>query len=80
MRYEREQAQKRRVYHPNDPDFIAPEEDEEDAEYVTQECPTCGGSGFSGHGTSYGDVCDECAGTSEIVVDIQRIQEEGKQS
>jgi hypothetical protein len=25
-------------------------------------CPVCGGSGFSGHGTGYDDVCSECGG------------------
>lgn len=28
------------------------------------DCPGCGNSGFSGFGTGYGDVCDECAGQS----------------
>lgn len=27
-----------------------------------QACKQCGGSGFSGLGTSYGDVCSECGG------------------
>jgi hypothetical protein len=26
------------------------------------ECATCGGSGFSGRGTGYDDVCSECGG------------------
>ncbi len=25
-------------------------------------CGTCGGSGFSGRGSGYGDVCGECGG------------------
>jgi hypothetical protein len=25
-------------------------------------CPKCQGSGFSGRGTGYDDVCDECGG------------------
>lgn len=25
-------------------------------------CVRCGGGGFSGHGSGYGDVCDECGG------------------
>jgi hypothetical protein len=25
-------------------------------------CAVCGGSGFSGHGSGYGDVCGECGG------------------
>ena len=28
------------------------------------DCPGCGNSGFSGYGTGYGDVCDECGGQS----------------
>lgn len=27
-----------------------------------KECSRCGGSGFSGRGTGYGDVCAECGG------------------
>lgn len=27
------------------------------------ECKVCKGSGFSGYGTGYGDVCGECGGT-----------------
>ena len=27
-------------------------------------CEGCGNSGFSGFGTGYGDVCDECGGQS----------------
>lgn len=27
-----------------------------------QPCGTCGGSGFSGRGTGYDDVCGECGG------------------
>lgn len=27
-----------------------------------KECEQCHGSGFSGHGTGYGDVCGECGG------------------
>lgn len=26
------------------------------------ECGICGGSGFSGQGSGYGDVCSECGG------------------
>lgn len=26
------------------------------------ECPECKGSGFSGQGSGYGDVCGECGG------------------
>lgn len=28
-------------------------------------CPKCDGSGFSGQGSGYGDVCTECGGTGE---------------
>lgn len=27
---------------------------------VTEDCPTCGGSGFFGCGSGYGDVCSDC--------------------
>jgi hypothetical protein len=30
------------------------------------DCPACGGSGFSGHGTGYGDVCGQCGGTKHL--------------
>jgi hypothetical protein len=33
----------------------------------TGECGACGGSGFTGHGTGYGDVCGECGGQSAHV-------------
>lgn len=35
------------------------------AKELTEEgrpCGRCGGSGFDGHGSSYGDVCGECGG------------------
>lgn len=28
-------------------------------------CRDCGGTGFTGRGTGYDDVCDRCAGTLE---------------
>jgi hypothetical protein len=31
-------------------------------EQAMRECPVCGGSGFSGRGTGYDDVCSECGG------------------
>lgn len=31
----------------------------------TVECEECGGSGFSGHGSGYGAVCDNCGGLGE---------------
>ncbi|MFY0516519.1 hypothetical protein ACOMCU_01620 [Lysinibacillus sp. UGB7] len=31
----------------------------------TVECKTCGGSGFSGHGSGYDSVCDNCGGKGE---------------
>ena len=33
------------------------------------DCHTCGGSGFSGHGTGYGDVCPTCGGLKVELVD-----------
>lgn len=35
--------------------------------YVT--CPKCGGSGFSGYGTGYDDVCDDCAGNKTVLAE-----------
>ncbi|ULF49382.1 anti-TRAP protein [Bacillus phage MrBubbles] len=32
----------------------------------TEECATCGGSGFSGYGTGYDAVCDNCGGAGEL--------------
>lgn len=29
------------------------------------ECKECGGSGFSGKGTGYDSVCDNCGGAGE---------------
>ncbi|WP_176374175.1 hypothetical protein [Bacillus mobilis] len=29
------------------------------------ECEVCGGSGFSGYGTGYDAVCDNCGGIGE---------------
>jgi hypothetical protein len=34
-----------------------------------RECPSCGGSGFSGYGSGYGDVCSECGGQKQIPTD-----------
>ena len=31
------------------------------------ECPKCGGGGFSGYGTGYDDVCDECGGRGKVI-------------
>lgn len=33
-------------------------------------CPQCEGSGFSGQGTGYGDVCGECGGQREVSVRV----------
>lgn len=46
---------------------------------MTVPCPRCGGSGFNGYGTGYGDVCDDCAGSgqcdpSEDVMDNNKAQ------
>lgn len=30
--------------------------------YRLVDCAKCGGGGFSGYGTGYDDVCDECGG------------------
>lgn len=35
-------------------------------------CTKCRGSGFSGYGSGYGDVCDECGGQSPAGYDIFR--------
>jgi hypothetical protein len=34
------------------------------------ECDHCGGSGFSGPGTGYGDVCSECGGSKMIAMSL----------
>lgn len=31
--------------------------------WVVETCVKCGGSGFSGYGTGYDDVCPDCGGT-----------------
>lgn len=33
-----------------------------------EDCKTCGGSGFSGRGTGYDDVCGECGGLKRFPV------------
>ena len=30
------------------------------------DCPQCGGSGFSGYGSGYGDVCGHCGGQKRL--------------
>lgn len=45
--------------------------DEIEVEYLTAECPVCGGGGFSGPGTMYDDVCDECGGQGEVIIGIK---------
>jgi hypothetical protein len=35
---------------------------------VTKPCERCGGSGFSGRGTGYDDVCNQCGGMKEELV------------
>jgi hypothetical protein len=30
------------------------------------DCPVCGGSGFSGYGSGYDDVCGECGGQRQM--------------
>lgn len=62
IRVEREQARLHRWIDPRDPDYIAPDDPEE-----TEDCPTCGGSGFSGYGTGYDAVCDNCAEQGEVL-------------
>lgn len=34
------------------------------------DCPRCGGSGFTGQGTGYGDVCDWCGGQQQMPREI----------
>lgn len=36
---------------------------------ITKTCPKCGGSGFSGYGTGYDAVCDDCAGIGEVLIE-----------
>lgn len=40
---------------------------------LTTECNGCGGSGFSGRGTGYGDVCGDCGGNGEHPVHVGKI-------
>jgi len=35
---------------------------------ITETCEKCGGSGFSGYGSGYGDVCSECAGIGDTLI------------
>jgi len=35
---------------------------------ITEPCERCGGSGFSGYGTGYNAVCDECGGIGETLI------------
>jgi len=37
-----------------------------DKKIITEECTVCGGSGFSGYGTGYDAVCDNCGGAGEL--------------
>lgn len=37
--------------------------------WIVEDCPKCGGSGFSGYGTGYDDVCGECGGTQYLPLD-----------
>jgi hypothetical protein len=39
------------------------------SEAILIDCPRCSGSGFSGYGTGYGDVCSECGGQRRVLVD-----------
>lgn len=39
-----------------------------DKKPITEPCPKCGGTGFSGYGTGYNAVCDECGGQGEVFV------------
>lgn len=34
----------------------------------TEECDVCGGGGFSGYGTGYDAVCDNCGGQGKLPV------------
>jgi hypothetical protein len=36
-------------------------------EPITEECKTCGGTGFSGRGTGYDDVCEDCVAGRSFV-------------
>lgn len=35
-------------------------------EFELEECNVCGGSGFSGYGSGYDAVCDNCGGKGEL--------------
>lgn len=53
------------------PLFFDEVEEEQTIEYETEECPTCGGSGFAGYGSGYDAVCDNCGGQREIVIGVK---------
>jgi len=44
--------------------------------FKTVSC-ACGGSGFSGHGTGYDAVCDNCGGQGEVLDFSDEIEEAG---
>ena len=43
---------------------------------ITEPFSTCGGSGFSGYGSGYDAVCDECAGIGETLIGWKEIEKE----
>ena len=49
-----------------------PESDTADSEPLV-DCPCCGGSGFSGRGSGYDDVCDECGGQRQMPARFYRM-------
>lgn len=44
-----------------------------DAETNLEDCKVCGGSGFSGRGTGYDDVCGECGGLKSLPAQREKI-------
>lgn len=42
------------------------------AALVWVDCPRCAGTGFSGLGTGYDDVCSECGGLRQMPVDLRK--------
>lgn len=42
----------------------------EDSEPLLEDCPNCGGSGFSGYGSGYDAVCDWCGGQRLVPLEL----------
>lgn len=62
-----------RVHYRRPPDDPLVEEAKRTPGYsvrLLQECPVCEGSGFSGYGTGYDDVCSECGGQQYALANL----------